>query len=539
MHADGKLLEAERIYRSLASPGSHRPAVLEALADLFLHQQRFDECIQTMRALVDEQPENLHYSAQLANLLDRLGQTQLAVEAYEAFVRRTPDSAVAHFNVALLYKKQKRYAEALAAYEEAIRFDIDRPEEVYSNMGILYSDLQQEDRAREMYDRALQIAPDYLPAMYNRAGHFEEIDEKQLAIEQYERILSIDPTHWDSLARLVYPRRITDEYRDLVERLEVAVAEKGVDDMTRERLYFALGKAYDDLEQYGQAADAYAAANQLGKLRAVPYDQTRTGELFRQLAELFDADWVKAHETSSTAEPIFICGMFRSGSTLLERMLGAHPSVTAGGELDFLPWLIGTELKPFPTGVRNASREQLQRVGDQYLQRVREQFPDAARVTDKRPDNFLHLGLIKALFPKARIVHTRRFVLDNCLSLYFQQLANNFSYATDLGNCAHYIEQQQRIVEHWKSLFGDNIFSVDYESLVAAPEPVLRELLEFLGLDWDPAVLEFHRAGSPVKTPSLWQVRQGLHTRSRDRWKNYRKLLGSLTRLAPAEEKTI
>lgn len=532
LHAGGQLLEAERIYRSLASPGEHRPAVLESLADLFLQQHRLNECIQTLRALVEEQPDDLHYTAKLANLLDGLRQTQAAVEAYENLLERDPDLPVAHFNVALLYRKQKRYAQALAAYEEAIRLGIAQPEEAWLNMGILYSEMQQEENARRMYDRALEIVPDYIPALYNRAGHFEEVDEGQKAIEEYERILSLDPKHWDSMARLVYPRKITADNLDLVERLETGLRDMRGDDVTREHLCFALGKAYDDLERFDQASAAYSEANRLGKMRAAPYDQQRTAALFGQLIEMFDADWINSNESSSAAEPIFICGMFRSGSTLLEQMLASHPSVTAGGELEFLPWLIGTELEPFPVGVRNAERSRLQHVGNEYLRRVGERFPHSGRVTDKRPDNFLHLGLIRVLFPAARIVHTRRFVLDNCLSLYFQQLGNKFSYATDLGNCAHYIGQQQRLMEHWRSLLGDNIFSVDYESLVTSPEPVLRQLLDFLGLTWNPAVLEFHRAKSPVRTPSLWQVRQGLHTRSVGRWRNYEKLLGELTELA-------
>jgi len=536
MHAQGRLLEAERIYRALAAPGPHRGIALEALADLYLHQQRLDEAHNTLRALNEEDPDNLHYCTLLANFFDSGGQTQAAIDEYLRLLQRQPDIAVAYFNLALLYKKLKRYPDALAAYEDSIRLEIDHVEEVYSNMGNLYCDMQQEDRAREMYERALELAPDYIPALFNFAGYLEEIDEKQQAMDYYERILTIDPRHWDSLARLVYPRKITTEHQELVGKLEIAVEDAKDDNMATEPLYFALGKAFDDLEEFDKASVAYTAANELGKLRAVPYDKRKTEAGFSQLIELFDAEWVSNYQCSSTAEPIFICGMFRSGSTLLEQMLGAHPSVTAGGELDFLPWLISNELAPFPQGIKDASRRQLKRVGEEYLLRVSEMFPEADRVTDKRPDNFLHLGLIRVLFPAAKIIHTRRFVLDNCLSLYFQQLGDNFSYATDLEDCVHYHQQQQRLMAHWTSLFGANIFGIDYEELVASPEPALRGLLEFLGLDWDAGVLELKGAGTPVKTPSLWQVREDLHTRSSGRWQNYKGLLGKLTELAPAHD---
>jgi tetratricopeptide (TPR) repeat protein len=532
LHAAGQLLEAERIYRSIATEGPHRADVLEALADLFLQQQRLDESLSTLRNLVEEQPENPHFAVKLATVLDNTGQTAAAIAEYESLIERQPEFAIAHFNLALLYKKQKRPGDALAAYETALRLDIDHPEEAYSNMGILYSEMQEEDKAREMYQRAIQVAPAYEPALYNLAGHYEEVDDKQKAVELYQHILAVNPRHWDSMARLVYPQKISGDHQGLVDQLEAAVAEGQQELMTRERLHFALGKAYDDLKEYDKAARNYTTANELGKVRAAAYNQERTATLFQGLIDMFDADWVESRQLESTAEPIFVCGMFRSGSTLLERMLGAHPAVAAGGELDFLPWLVGKELAPFPVGVKEASPEKLQHVADEYLRRVAEQFPGEARVTDKRPDNFLHLGLLKVLYPGVKIIHARRFILDNSLSLYFQQLGNNFSYATDLQNCAHYIQQQQKLVDHWSSLFGENIFPVNYEDLVATPEDTMRGLLEFLGLPWDPVVLDFHKGGRAVKTPSLWQVREDIHTRSRGRWQNYTSLLGDLVELA-------
>ena len=536
MHEAGRLLEAERIYRTLAEPGSHRVIALEALAQLYLQQQRLDETLSTLKALTREEPDNLHYCAQLANFLDSVEQTREAIGEYLKFIDRHPDTAVAYFNIALLYRKNRQYEESIAAYEEALRLDIDHPEEAYSNMGGVYSVMQEEDKAREMYDRALEIVPDYIPALYNRAGHFEEVGEREKAIQQYLQILEIDPRHWDSLARLAYPAKIMPEQRDYMDRLEHALGEATHENMTIERLHFALGKSYDDLQDYDKASEHYAAANELGKQRAVRYEQDKTDTAFGNLIELFDADWISSHSSSCDAEPIFICGMFRSGSTLLERMLGAHPAITAGGEIEYLPWLINAELAPFPQGVADASKERLQRVREEYLWRVQQLYPGHDRITDKRPDNFLHVGLIKVLFPRAKIVHTRRNVLDNCLSLYFQQLGNNFSYATDLDNCAHYYAQQERLMEHWKSLFGEDILAVDYESLVVEPEPILRELLEFLGLSWDPSVLDFQKGSSTVKTASLWQVRQKLHTRSRGRWRNYAALLGDLAELAPDED---
>jgi len=536
MHAQGRLLEAERIYRVLAAPGPHRGIALESLADLYVHQQRLDEAHSVLSALTEEDPDNLHYCTLLANFFDSVGQTQAAIDEYLRLLQRQPDCAVAHFNLALLYKNEQYFSEAMAAYENAVRLGIDQVEEVYSNMGTLYSEMQDAEKAREMYERALEISPDYVPALFNLAGHFEESGEKQLAIEHYERILCIDPRHWKSLARLAYPEKITAEDRDLIDRLKACVDDMKDDKRAQEGLYFALGKAYDDLESYDEASAAFVAANELSKERVRPYAPAATEKAFDQLIDIFSSSWIERATTDSEVSPIFICGMYRSGSTLLERMLAAHPAIAAGGELNTLAWLISRHLGPFPQAAAAASREQLGRIAEQYDARVRELVPDSPRVTDKRPDNFLRLGLIRAIFPAGKIIQTRRDIRGNSLSLYFQQFDRAASYANDLQHIVHYYEQQERLFAHWQACFGDSICVVDYEELVVSPEPVLRRVLEFLGLEWDVGVLDFQKSSGLVKTASIWQVRQGLHSRSKDRWRNYGSLLGSLTELAPPDE---
>jgi len=463
-------------------------------------------------------------------------QVEASITQYEQQLSTAPDDANARFNLALLYKMARRYADALSSYHAAIELQIDDVEEVYSNIGVLYSEMRQGDKAREMYEKALEIDADYIPALFNLAALFEETGERQPAIDLYRKILSIDPTHRDSLSRLAYAQRARGADDDIIVALRAALKTTS-DPLDREGLNFALGKALDDTGEYGAAFDAYKAANENARSRNQRYDRNVAEQALSMMMQLFDQHWIEQAETTSDADPIFICGMFRSGSTLTEQILAAHPQVEAGSELDILPWLLARRLTPFPQSLMGISGSELGPVADEYLSRVRELFPGAANVTDKRPDNFLHLGLVRAMFPKARIVHTRRNIHDNCLSVYFQQLGGELSYATDLGDIAHYYEQQERLMEHWKALLGDNIFTVDYDELVRAPEPVLRELLEFLRLPWDGACLEFEKARSLVKTASIWQVRESLHTRSSGRWQNYEKFVDNVEALSnPREE---
>jgi hypothetical protein len=196
--------------------------------------------------------------------------------------------------------------------------------------------------------------------------------------------------------------------------------------------------------------------------------------------------------------------MFRSGSTLIEQVLAGHPQVVAGGELDLLPRLATA---PSPEGAE-AYRDELQRL-----------FPGATYVTDKRPDNFLHIGLIKNLFPDSRVVHTTRDPLDNCLSIYFLHLDHSMSYALELLDIGHYLRQYRRLMAHWQRNYGAGIFEINYDSFVHDPAGQAARLFEFLGLAWDDEYLR--RRSGAVKTASVWQVREPIYTRSSGRAANY------------------
>jgi hypothetical protein len=220
--------------------------------------------------------------------------------------------------------------------------------------------------------------------------------------------------------------------------------------------------------------------------------------------------------------------MFRSGSTLLEQMLAGHPQITAGGELDFLPHIAQTALAPFPESIASAPPQRLQALAAQYLNRLAELFPGAAYVTDKRPDNFLYIGLIKRMFPDAKIVHTTRDPLDNCLSIFFLHLDQRMSYALDLMDIGHHYRQYLRLMAHWKSLFAADIIDIHYDALVREPKPVAERLLAFLDLEWNEQCLAVPPTGRAIKTASVWQVREPLHVRSSGRARHYARELGEL-----------
>jgi len=230
----------------------------------------------------------------------------------------------------------------------------------------------------------------------------------------------------------------------------------------------------------------------------------------------------KMQDSHAGGDPVFICGMFRTGSTLLEQVLAAHPRFTAGGEREFFPRLVQKEFHDFPEGLEQITVEELQTWRAQSESQSTRITGASTRLTDKRPDNFLYVGLIKAIVPAAIFIVTERDWRDVALSIFSTRLGATQTYATDLADIHHYIGLQKRLVDHWALFLGDDLVRVTYEDLVGQPRATLGGVLNKLGEDWDERCLAFEKLDTMVKTASVWQVREPLHSRSIGRWQNYR-----------------
>jgi cytochrome c-type biogenesis protein CcmH/NrfG len=474
---------------------------------------------------------------QRARALQRQGRTGDALEAFQTGLAQHPDDGEPWYEYGYLLKLAGRYRESLDAFGNAVRRTVSRPEEVHLNRAVLYSDhLRRDDEAEAELRAALALAPDYVPALLNLGNLQEERGQRDQAIATYESLLerpeSHDPEHnhlrLEGLARIAHIRPPASMDDPLFQRLRDA-AETQPNKTVRADLLFALGHSYERLGAYDLAFDAFAKANRwLLRQSGRRYDPAHTEALVDALIAAFPAPSPRSTELSSDSaapQPMFICGMFRSGSTLIEQILGAHPRITAGGELNWLRRLASIDLAPFPQSMPGSDDTRLQVFADAYLAHLSDLFPEANRhayITDKRPDNFLLIGLIKRMFPAAKIVHTQRNPLDTGLSVFSHHLHPQVAnYACDLGDIGHYFAQYQRLMAHWHVLYPDDILNFDYDVFVADPEPSLHRLLRFLGLDWDARCLEFHSHPSTVKTASYWQIRQPLHRRASGRSQHF------------------
>jgi len=462
---------------------------------------------------------------QVAAVLEQQGKRSDAETCYRGLIASQPDLAVARFNFACFLRRGGRLEEALAEHQKALDLGIDHPEEVLSNMGVIFNELRQDESARTYLERALAVDSQYIPAMYNLALLHEEFGDQQRALHLFSEILELNPAYYNALIHIAHAQSIADPGDPVVKKLRRALRHSHMDALTRESLHFALAKTLDDCGRFDEAFAQYELGNRSSVSRVQPYDRKIEEERVGQIRQLFSPEWLAGREPVSDRPLVFITGMFRSGSTLFEQMLAAHPRVTAGGEIDYFGRELAIPGKPFPESVTALDADGWRRLGTGYVEYLDRTFPTGAIVTNKRPDAFAWLGLLKAMFPNARFVNTVRDPLDTCLSIYFQQLDDRIAYANDLANIAHHYAQYQRLMDHWKQLFSASIFDAVYDNFIVDRRPVAQELLRFLDLPWHEACLEFQRLPNRVRTASVWQVREPVYRKSSGRWKNYERQL--------------
>ena len=470
---------------------------------------------------------------QQAALHDRNGRLPEAIAAYERLLRQWPALPDSWYNLALLQRRAGHFEAALASYQQALDRGVTQPEEVHLNRSAIYADgLRRSADAERELKAALQLNPQYIPALLNLANLQEDQGRRDNALALYERLLALDPACHEALARYASLHGASGPGDPIVTRLRTALRHPATPVADRASLGFALGKLLDGCRAYDEAFAAYRAANTDSKAsmateRHLPYDRAAQMRQVNDLIRVFSARSAKA-VTAAEPAPLFICGMFRSGSTLAEQVLAGHSRVRAGGEINFIPQLVQTRLAPYPGSLLQLPPQELAAIADHYRHTLALLAQGAAHVTDKRPDNFLHIGLIKTLFPNARIVHTTRNPLDNALSVYFLHLDQRMAYALDLADIGHYYGEYRRLMAHWKSMYGADILDFDYDTFVQEPRPAVEGLLEFCGLDWEEACLSFDRVNNAVRTASVWQVRQPVYRHASGRWQHYEQHLGPL-----------
>jgi tetratricopeptide (TPR) repeat protein len=521
------LQQAETCFREVLEAQPAHEEALRSLVVICLQSQRPGEAVGFVESLVQFYPGEPLYQDRLATIHESRGDREAALDVYRRLLEAHPQRGDSRFNYARLLRQAARLQDALTQYRECLRLGISQPEEVHTQIGVVLGDLNRIEEAEQSLREALRVRQGYLPALYNLGLLQEERGDWVAAKITFSGILDSDAGHVDAMARLAHGETHSTSISTLVRKMNRALKREDMPTGDIESLHYALGKVFDDCRQYQEAFAHFDEANRCSRSRCQPYDPAAQSAQTRQLIDRCDSEWLGSIAPVSDAPLIFICGMFRSGSTLLEQILGAHPLLVAGGEINYFPRAIGRVPGNYPDNIVTGEID-LGSLGADYLAELERLFGDQSRVIDKRPDNFLYLGLIKGLFPNVRILHTVRDPLDAGLSLYGQSLAENLGYANRLGDIGHYWREYRRLMDHWQGLLGGCIQDVSYETLVQDLQGTATSALNFLDLDWHEDCANFHRGATRVRTASVSQVRRELYTGSIGRWKHYEQQLEPL-----------
>ena len=518
----GNIMQAMKVYYDLHELDPKDIHTLESLVTLTDQLKATDRLIVNLQKLIKLNPAKHQYYDRLASVYSASSDWDSACKVYQALIMNRPKFAAAHYNLAFYLKKNNAFDAAIDSYQRALDLGISKPEELYLNMAVIYSDnLRQEDLAEEVLLKALEMNSSYIPALYNLANIYEDKGDKKETIKIFEKILNLKPDHAKVLARLLQSKKTSNQNDESLSALNNCIENADITIGDKIDGYYALGKAYTDCEQYNVSFRHYAHANSLNALEMPKYIESKCESYFNDLiTESKNRKNLSANQNC----PIFICGLFRTGSTLIEQMLSSHSKVLAGGERDYFAKQVSSNELDFPNGLSQLTNFDLSKLATEYDDETKKLYGTEQFVTDKRPDNFVYLDLIKRVFPKAKIIFTTRDAIDNCLSIYFTRLSSGFDYSVDLKSIAHYYKQHMKLLDHWKSLFKDDLFALNYDELISEPELHIRQVLDFLNLDWEENCLDFYKLKNPVKTASVWQVRQPLYSSSSGRWKNYQDI---------------
>jgi tetratricopeptide (TPR) repeat protein len=355
--------------------------------------------------------------------------------------------------------------------------------------------------------------------------------DRHAAIEGFRRLRKYYPREIVPLVQILYTEKVTAGLPELQEA-EKRLSEAAVRD--RPALLYAIAKAYDDLGRFDDAMACLLEA----KKTAPPFDLEAHRRDYDALKAVFTREFIERRRNwgDPSEVPIFIVGMPRSGTSLVEQIIASHPKAFGAGELDDMGFIaakmgmkgVQTDVAVDPQRIESLSQPEMVKAATRYLNRLSRRSPGAIRITDKMPHNFERLGLIALMFPRARVIHCRRDPVDTCLSIFMQDFQQAHGYASDLKALGLYYAEYARLMDHWRQVLQLPLVDVAYERLIFDAPAKIREIIDFAGLKWDDACLNFQRTRRAVATSSHWQVRQPIYATSIKRWHNYRQFLTPL-----------
>lgn len=528
----GLLAEAEQAYRRILinNPSCHRAA--EGLALAALQKNNLADAIQFMQLATEIAPKMMVYRRNLGELLCRAGQLDAAIALHQLTIRIEPEQAENHFLLALAYNHKRQFQLAVHHYRIALSYD-EHYGLAWNNLGASLENMGDKHQAKSAYQWAIRLNPQHAEAQNNLGAiHSEEgrIDE---ARTHFEAAIAARPEFIEAHYNLSLIKRYTSHDPHLASLEKMAGDIEHYSLWSRIHYYFALGKALDETEQYGRAFQAYAAGNRL-HYREKPWNKNLLQHVVEHLPKVFTPSFLnQTMQSKETRCPIFIVGMPRAGTTLIEQILCSHDRIHGAGELSFLDDIIQEACRaaklPLMSWINQLSNEDFALLGKKYLDKTWELAPDKPFIVDKMPSNCFYIGMIHRMLPTAKIIHAIRDPMDSCFSCFTHLFKTSMLFAYDLRALGEYYLLYAQTMQHWQHhLPPQRVFNLPYEQMVDQHEALTKQLLDYIGLSWDPNCLHFYNNDRMVKTASLTQVRKPIYKTSVKRWQYFTQELQPL-----------
>ena len=516
--------------------------LIAARVHLLSAAYRHAEAAEQLRAAREQFPDSLAVlllSAELANVRGRSGE---ATAMLRLALDKEPENIALWARLAQTGRKGMSgpYAREAADKCLALAAGKDVPMQALASSAHAHvlAEEDKPDQAELAYRKALALVPGFVPALSGLGQLLMQNGKVNEALECFQQVRAVAPLQgW---SQLIHAREVPEDTKVLSD-MEHAARHPGMEGAVRTGLLYTVAAAWDKKKEYDRAMTLAAEANEASK-KLLPYDPaTHRQRVEREMAR-FSRGFMDSRQGwgHPSRLPVFVLGMPRSGTTLTEQILGSHSQVFGAGELGLVgeqiarleSWErhVGSRLH-YPECVGDLSRDRSTGLAEQWLARLQAFDPQSSHVIDKLPHNFEHIGLIKLLFPNAVIFHCKREARDIAVSNYITDYAAKFGgmgFAYDLGWIGEQLVDHDRLMKHWHATFPGQIMEVVYEELVEDTESWARRMIDFMGLAWEPGVLEFQDLERPVKTASVWQVRQPVYKTSKARWKRYEAHLAPL-----------
>ncbi len=495
----GRGKEAEDIYRSILKRDPNHVEAARLLARIAMDHERYHEAEILLMRVVKNAPDYARAWIDLANTQNDQDKHHEATKSAHELLRITPESAESYMLYAGIIGSAGRHEAAIIAYEKAIK-----------------------------------LSPQKAGAFSSMAHHLKTIGRQDEAIAAYRHSIAIKPDHTESYWSLVNLK--TFQFKDEeIDTMQALLLKKDLSDESRVHLHNALGLEYESRKEYQKSFDNMTKCNQLRR-KAESYDPVETELLHQKIITIFNAGFFEQDAADvSDVSPIFIVGLPRSGSTLLEQILASHTQVEGTYELSDLSRTMQSVRrqnprgkKSFPESLEHFNLQQWVAIGQGYLESTQKYRTDRAFFVDKNPNNFTFIGALKLALPNAKIINARRHPLDSCYGSYKQLFASGQSFSYDLVELGEYYLQYQNLMEYWHQVLPNFILDVHYENVVNDLETEVERILDFCGLPFEEHCLRFHETERAVKTASSEQVRQPLYSSSVNLWRNYENNLGDL-----------